>query len=80
MSVFVIWVVTGILVYIAATRIITNNYEHLEPDAMLYTSIAGVIFNIMYVSREGGGSSLTRDKSQTDNLGLTNRFTQEKIE
>jgi len=47
LSVFVIWVVTGILVYLAVERIITKDYDSLEPSTMLYTSIAGVVFNIM---------------------------------
>ena len=50
LSVFIIWVVTGVLVYLAAKRIYDQTYADIEPDKMLYTSIAGVVFNIMYVS------------------------------
>ena len=47
LSVFIIWVVTGVLVYLAIERVINNTYADLEPTDMLYTAAAGVLFNIM---------------------------------
>lgn len=48
LSVLSIWVVTGVLVYLAVERIISGNYE-IEGDAMLITSGCAVAVNIMYV-------------------------------
>ena len=45
-SVLLIWVVTGILVYIAVERIIEKNYE-IDATIMLITSGVGVLVNIM---------------------------------
>lgn len=47
LSVFVIWVVTGVLVYLAVERVITKTYTDINADDMLYTAIAGVCFNIV---------------------------------
>lgn len=44
-SVLMIWVVTGILFYIAVERIITMNFD-IEADIMLLTSVVGVVVNI----------------------------------
>ena len=45
-SVLLIWVVTGILVYIAIERIIEKDYE-IDATIMLITSGVGVLVNIM---------------------------------
>lgn len=47
LSVFIIWMVTGVLVYLAVERVIYKTYDKLEPGYMLFTAIAGVIFNVM---------------------------------
>ena len=45
-SVLLIWVVTGILVYMAIERIISGDYE-IDATVMLITSGVGVGVNIM---------------------------------
>ena len=45
-SVLMIWVVTGILCYMAVQRIITKEYE-IEAQIMVITATIGVIVNIM---------------------------------
>ncbi|CAM5167958.1 unnamed protein product [Eretmochelys imbricata] len=45
-SVLSIWVVTGVLVYLAVERLLSNNYE-IEGDAMLITSACAVVVNII---------------------------------
>lgn len=45
-SVLLIWVVTGILVYMAVQRIILNEFE-INAPIMLITSGIGLIVNIM---------------------------------
>lgn len=39
-------VVTGILCYVAVERIITKNFE-IEPTIMLYTSLFGLVVNVL---------------------------------
>ena len=46
-SVFIIWSVTGILVYMAVERIVHGHYKDVKPDEMLITASLGVIFNLM---------------------------------
>lgn len=48
-SVLLIWVVTGVLVYLAVERIIHKNFE-IDALVMLITSAVGVIVNLMYVN------------------------------
>lgn len=50
-SVLMIWIVTGILVYMAVERIIKKDFE-IDAKIMLITSAVGVLVNIMYVSQE----------------------------
>jgi len=45
-SVLMIWVVTGVLVYMAIQRLITKEYE-INAEAMLITSGLGVVVNII---------------------------------
>lgn len=46
LSVFTIWVVTAILVYLAVERLINNDYT-IEGTIMLITSGCAVLANIM---------------------------------
>ncbi|CAJ0580957.1 unnamed protein product, partial [Mesorhabditis spiculigera] len=46
MSLIILWIITVVLVIFAAQRIIEGKYE-IEGNTMLYTSGAGVIFNII---------------------------------
>lgn len=48
LSVFTIWLVTGVLVYLAVERLISDDFE-IEGTVMLITSGCAVIANIMYV-------------------------------
>lgn len=45
-SILMIWVVTGILCYIATERFIQNDFE-IESEIMVITATVGVIVNIM---------------------------------
>ncbi len=45
-SVLLIWVVTGILVYIAIERLINGNYD-IDALIMIITASLGVLVNIM---------------------------------
>jgi len=47
-SVFAIWVVTGVLVYLAVMRLINKDYK-VDGETMLITASLAVGFNIMYV-------------------------------
>lgn len=47
-SVLMIWVVTGILVYLAVQRVITRDFE-IESTSMLITSGVGVAVNLVSV-------------------------------
>ncbi|XP_034826020.1 proton-coupled zinc antiporter SLC30A2-like isoform X1 [Maniola hyperantus] len=45
-SVLLIWALTGVFVYVAATRIRTGDYD-IEPDMMMLVSGCGVVFNVV---------------------------------
>jgi solute carrier family 30 (zinc transporter), member 2 len=45
-STLLIWVLTGVLVYLAIVRLITRDFE-IESTAMLITASCGVVFNII---------------------------------
>jgi len=45
-SVLLIWVVTGILVYLAVQRVITRDFE-IESTSMLITSGVGLVVNLV---------------------------------
>lgn len=47
-SVLLIWVVTGILVYLAVQRVITRDFE-IESTSMLITSGVGLVVNLVWV-------------------------------
>lgn len=44
-SIIIIWVLTGILIYLAIERIINEEYD-INADIMLITSGIGVVFNV----------------------------------
>lgn len=48
LSVLSIWVVTGVLVYLAAQRLLSDDYD-IEGGVMLITSACAVAVNIVYV-------------------------------
>lgn len=48
LSVFTIWLVTGVLVYLAVERLISDDYT-IEGTVMLITSGCAVLANIMWV-------------------------------
>jgi len=67
-SVLMIWVVTGILVYLAIQRVITADYE-INATVMLITSGVGVLVNIVmgcslhqHGHAHGGGSSHSHEE------------------
>lgn len=45
-SVLMIWVVTGVLVYLAIERVINKTYD-INGEVMLITSGVGIVFNLM---------------------------------
>uniref|UniRef100_A0A914V1X5 Zinc transporter 2 n=1 Tax=Plectus sambesii TaxID=2011161 RepID=A0A914V1X5_9BILA len=45
-SIFIIWILTGILVYLAIIRVIHEDFE-IDADPMLITAGVGVVFNII---------------------------------
>lgn len=46
LSVLLIWVVTGVLVYMAVQRVITEDYE-IDATVMLITAALSVVFNLV---------------------------------
>ena len=48
-SVLMIWVVTGVLVYMAIQRLIDGEYD-INAEVMLITSGIGVAFNVVMVN------------------------------
>lgn len=46
LSVLVIWVLTGVLVYMAIQRIITKEYE-VDAEVMLITASGGLLINVL---------------------------------
>ncbi|KAK3598423.1 hypothetical protein CHS0354_016420 [Potamilus streckersoni] len=46
-SVFIIWMVTGVLCYMAVERIIEQHYKDVKANEMLITATLGVVFNII---------------------------------
>lgn len=45
-SILLIWLLTGVLVYLAIVRVITHDFD-IEPVAMVVTASCGVFFNII---------------------------------
>ncbi|XP_046329567.2 zinc transporter 2-like [Haliotis rufescens] len=46
-SVFIIWLVSGVLCYMAVERIIHEHYKDVKADEMLITATIGVVFNLI---------------------------------
>uniref|UniRef100_K7FSZ7 Solute carrier family 30 member 2 n=1 Tax=Pelodiscus sinensis TaxID=13735 RepID=K7FSZ7_PELSI len=66
LSVLSIWVVTGVLVYLAVERLLSNNYE-IEGDVMLITSACAVAVNLVMgaaLHQAGHGHSPHRHSRQ----------------
>ena len=55
-SVLIIWLLTGVLVYEAILRIINQNYE-IDADIMLLTAAGGVFVNVFMMAVLGHGHS-----------------------
>lgn len=45
-SIFVIWVLTGIFVYIAILRVIHGDFD-IRPDRMMAVAAGGIVINVM---------------------------------
>lgn len=45
-SVLLIWILTGVFVYVAAVRLHTGEYS-IQPDIMMIVSGCGVAFNVI---------------------------------
>lgn len=76
-SVLMIWVVTGILVFMAIQRVMSGDYE-IDAKIMLITSGVGVLVNIImgcslhqHGHTHGGGSSHSHDE---DNINVRAAF------
>jgi len=74
-SVLMIWVVTGVLVYMAIQRLITKDYE-INAEAMLITSGLGVVVNIImgaglhqHGHSHGGGHGHSHNKDEENGQG-----------
>uniref|UniRef100_A0A8C5RLZ1 Solute carrier family 30 member 2 n=1 Tax=Laticauda laticaudata TaxID=8630 RepID=A0A8C5RLZ1_LATLA len=75
-SVLSIWVVTGVLVYLAVQRLISGDYE-IEGNAMLITSGCAVAVNIMMgiiLHQSGHGHSHHSHKEGTQNTSVRAAF------
>ncbi|XP_076358032.1 proton-coupled zinc antiporter SLC30A2-like [Tachypleus tridentatus] len=79
-SVLLIWVVTGVLVYMAIQRIVMHHYE-IDATIMLITASIGVVINIiMGISLQAGGvphshshgSGEPQSRGHTDSKGKGN--------
>ncbi|NXU22559.1 ZNT3 protein, partial [Thalassarche chlororhynchos] len=69
-SVLSIWVVTGALVYLAAARIVSNDYE-IEAQAMLATSASAVGVNVVmaYILHQSPAGHGTEGYKQLESTG-----------
>ncbi|GFO31775.1 Zinc transporter [Plakobranchus ocellatus] len=47
LSVFIIWLVSGVLCYIAVERIMEEHYKDVKPNEMLITASLGVVINFI---------------------------------
>ncbi|KAF6206618.1 hypothetical protein GE061_017854 [Apolygus lucorum] len=61
LSISVIWILTGIFVYLAVERLVKDDFE-IHADAMLIVSAIGIVINMIMGSvLHGGGHSHSRD-------------------
>uniref|UniRef100_A0A915CY06 Cation efflux protein transmembrane domain-containing protein n=1 Tax=Ditylenchus dipsaci TaxID=166011 RepID=A0A915CY06_9BILA len=72
-SIFTIWALTGLLIYLAVIRIVHADYE-IEPDAMMITASVGVCFNViigglLYFAKTKKGSNDKSNSSISDSYG-----------
>ncbi|XP_046671669.1 zinc transporter 2 [Homalodisca vitripennis] len=79
-SVLTIWVVTGILVYMAVERIIHRDFE-IDTEIMLITSGFGVLVNLImgltlhqHGHTHGGGSSHGHSHGESENINVRAAF------
>merc|ERR1719458_1907840 len=76
-SVLMIWVVTGILVYMAVERCVTGDFE-LNPTIMLITSGVGVLVNIIMGAvlghSHGGGDGHGHGGGNQENINVKAAF------
>ena len=84
-SVLMIWVVTGILVYTAVIRVITGDHK-VEAEAMLITSGLGVLVNIImgaslhqHGHTHGGGHGHSHDTEASHSHGQPSEASHENI-
>lgn len=85
-SVLMIWLVTGVIVYQAILRVVSQEFK-IEPKAMLITSGCGVLVNILmgatlhqHGHSHGGGSSSSHGHSHGDlEQGATTKKHSENI-
>ncbi|XP_035385253.1 zinc transporter 8-like [Electrophorus electricus] len=76
LSVFTIWLVTGVLVYLAVERLINDNYE-IEGTVMLITSGCAVLANIIMaltLHQSGHGHSHEASKKPQGNASVRAAF------
>uniref|UniRef100_A0A6J0UFJ6 Proton-coupled zinc antiporter SLC30A2 isoform X1 n=2 Tax=Pogona vitticeps TaxID=103695 RepID=A0A6J0UFJ6_9SAUR len=78
LSVLSIWVVTGVLVYLAVQRLVSGEYE-IEGQAMLITSGCAVAVNIvmgiaLHQSGHGHGHSHQKPKEERQNTSVRAAF------
>nr|AKN21628.1 slc30a-8 [Schmidtea mediterranea] len=67
-SVLMIWVVTGILVYLAVMRVVSMEFK-IEGGIMLITSIAGIIINLIMAAtlhQHGHTHGSSKSNNETD--------------
>ncbi|KAK2166233.1 hypothetical protein LSH36_40g03000 [Paralvinella palmiformis] len=66
-SVLLIWVVTGILVYMAVMRILSGHYE-LDGGIMLITSALGILFNVimLFLLQDNGSNEILQFDEDED--------------
>jgi len=46
MSIFIIWILTGVFVYLAVLRVIHQDFV-IEPDTMMIVAALGIVVNIL---------------------------------
>lgn len=89
-SVLIIWVLTGVLVYLAVQRVITQEFE-IDADIMLITAGVGLAVNILlgiilhqtgmghhHSHGSGGGKSHSHHSHRKDSSSLSNRVSRSR--
>ncbi|KRX95495.1 Zinc transporter 8, partial [Trichinella pseudospiralis] len=73
LSIFIIWTMTAVLVYLAVLRVIDQDY-YIDADAMLITASCGVVFNMVIgcvLHRCGVGGHSHGDFGSSDDQDFT---------